>query len=197
MPKQVQSVPRNGPSQMRTNLELKHQFRFTSSSATATIITDITLLAACGVACNNASGTSARGIFQTVKLNKIEIWTPPASQGAAVTCSILWPSSNNSPSREITDTSVSVSTPAHVQSSPAPLSLSGFWQNGNAGSTLVTLTAPPGSIIDVWVSLVLADPSSAVTATLVGGTPGNISFCCLDSTTAATGIYTPVGLTIK
>lgn len=186
---------RQGPPQLKTNLELKHQFRFTSTSDAAQVISDINLLAAAGVSVDS-TGTNGSAIWQTVKVNKIEIWSPPPSQGANATCSVLFPATNNSQAREYTDTSVSVATPAHVQCSPPPRSLCGFWQVGE-GAHMFTLTAPPGSIIDVWLSLVLNDgtPPSSVTATLVGATFGDIVYCSLDSTTSAGSVYKPIGLT--
>lgn len=176
-------------------MELRHQFRFTSSNGAAKAITDQLLLTAAGVAANTA-GTTGTAIHQTVKVNQIEIWSPPASQGAAVTCSVLFPASINSPAREITDTTVSTAQPAHVVCSPPQKSLAGFWQEG-VGNTMFTLTAPAGSIIDIWLSLIIADgvQPTANTATLVGGTSGAIYYCSLDSSTAAGSVYKPVGLT--
>jgi len=187
-----------GPLQLKANLEMKHQFRFLSSSATATAISDATLLNECGVVANTA-GTTGYNIFKTVKVNRIELWSPPASQGSAVTCSVLFPSGNNAPSREYSDTSVSVSEPAHVVCSPPPQSLAGFWQNGVSGVSLFTLVAPAGTIIDVWVSLVLNDgtATSGNTATLVAGIVGVVYYCSLDSSTAAGSLYAPISLITK
>lgn len=192
--RQTKPPMRFGPSQLKTNVELRHQFRFTSSSATSTTITDNLLLTAAGVSVNTV-GTGGRAINQSVKVNQIEIWSPPASQGAAVTCSVLFPASNTSPAREFTDTSVSVSQPAHIVCSPPPQSLAAFWQAGTA-QNMFTLVAPPGSIIDVWLSLILVDgtPNNAITAVLVGAAFGSIYYCSLDSNTSAGSIYKPVGL---
>jgi len=187
-------VPPNGPRQLRTNLEHSHQFRFSSTSAALTTITDTTLLAACGVAATSAVAGSA--IRQTVRLQQIEIWTPPASQGANATCSVLWPAAQRSQAREVTDTTISTATPAHVRCGPPAESLAAFWVNGSAGTALCFLTAPPGSIIDVWVSMVDADGGATFgTATLVGATTGNVYYTSLDSTTKAGSIYQPIGLT--
>lgn len=180
------------PSQFFANPEVSRRYRFTSSSGTSTAITTSLLLNACGVAATAANTGSA--IFQSVKVRQIEIWTPPAAQGAAATCSVLWPAGNQSQPREVSDTTVSVASPAHVRTSPPPGSLAGFWTTSAA--TLFTLVAPPGSIIDVWVSLIMGDgTTSSGTATLVGATAGRIYYCALDSSTAAGSIYPPVSLT--
>jgi len=196
------STPRNivpnGPQQLRTNLEHTHQFRFTSSSGSLTNITDTTILNALGVCATTA--VVGHPIRQTLKVNQVEIWSPPAAQGSAVTCSVLWPQSQRSQAREVTDTSVSVATPAHVRTGPPLESLASFWTDGNSGSTFFSLVAPSGSIIDLWVSLVDGDgPADAVadTATLVGATVGSVYYCSLDSSTLAGSIYQPVGLTAK
>jgi len=192
------SGQRLGPSQLKTNLEIKHQYRFTSTAATSTSITDTLLLSAAGVVASTA--VLGKSIFQAVKINQIEIFTPPASQGASATCSILFPPSaaaNYAMPREITDTTVSVSEPAHVLTSPPPNSAASFW-NGPSGANLFTLVAPTGSIIDVWLSLVLADGPADYnlpTATLVGASVGATYFCSLDSSTKAGSIYQAVGLT--
>jgi hypothetical protein len=182
-----------GPAQMRANVELRHQFRFTSTSAAATAISDVRLLTAAGVMATFS--VVGHNINASVKVNKIEIWAPPASQGSAVTCSVLFPVGNTSPAREFSDTSVSTSIPAHCQCSPPPLSLAAFWQAGT-GSQMFTLVAPPGSIIDVWLSLIIldGDEGNAVTATLVGATVGSVYYTSLDSGTSAGSIYKPVSL---
>jgi hypothetical protein len=192
----MQGRARNGPVQLRTNIEHSHQFRFTSTSAALTAITDYTLLAACGVSAATAvSGAPIRG---SVRVSRIELWTPPASQGASVTCSVLFPATARSQAREVTDTSVSVATPAHVVCGPPAESLCSFWSDGNAGVTFFSLSAPPGSIIDVWVSMVDRDGSADITgypATLVGATIGAVYYTSLDSETSAGSLYKPVGLT--
>lgn len=194
VPRAMRPVP-NGPRQLKTNLEHSHQFRFVSTAATTTSITDQTLLFACGVSALTA--VLGENIRNTVKVNQIEIWTPPASQGAAATCSVLFPASQRSQAREYTDTSVSVSTPAHVLCQPPRESLCSFWANGSANIPLFTLTAPVGSIIDVWIGMVDGDgEANPAAATLVGANPGSIYYCCLDSLVNATGIYKPVGLTV-
>jgi len=176
---------------MRANVETKHQFRFVSNSGTSSDITDQLIITAAGVMASTT--TVGNALSRSVKVNKIEIWSPPASQGAAATCSILFPSANNSPSREFSDTTVSVSSPAHVSCSPPPNSLAGFWQQG-VGVTMFTLVAPAGSIIDLWVSLVQHDGTGAGSATLVAATVGRVYYCSLDSATSAGSKYTPVSL---
>jgi hypothetical protein len=192
------SGPLEGPVQLKTNIEIKHQFRYVSSSGNTKAITDTLLMTAAGVSAQTA--VIGNSIYQSVRVNRIEIWSPPSSQGSAVTCSVLFPSTGTvaqSMAREITDTTVSVAKPAHIVCSPPKESLCAFWQSGSYGQTLFSLTAPAGSIIDLWLSLVLADGAVATpaqTATLVGATVGNMYYCSLDSSTSAGSVYKPVGL---
>jgi len=190
------SLRSNGPPQLRTNLEHSHQFRFISTSGTPTAISDLHLMLACGVSAS--STTVGHAIRGTVRVNQIEIWSPPSAQGAAVTCSVLFPASQRSSAREVTDTSVSVATPAHVRCGPPAESLCGFWTQGDGqAGTMFTLTAPVGSLIDVWIGMVDLDGDSAAigNATLVGATVGSVYYCALDSGILASAIYKPVGLT--
>lgn len=182
--------------QLKTNIELSHRYRYTSTAGTLTTITDSLLLTAAGVSARTS--TLGDAIFQSVKVVAVEIWTPPASQGAAATCSILWPSTNTSPAREVSDTTVSTAVPAHVRAQPPPNSLCGFWQEGTE-EPLFSLIAPPGSIIDVTLALIALDgdppTGTPLTATLVAANPGSMYYCSLDSNVAAGSIYKPVSLT--
>jgi len=132
----------------------------------------------------------------SVKLNRIAIWTPPASQGSAVTCSVEFNASGVGVTMEYSDTSVSVAQPAHVNCVPPPNSTAAFWQTpGVQNNQLMTLTAPIGSIIDVSVSLILFDDDQAAqTFAVATATLGNAYFLALDCANA-THIYTPVSLT--
>ncbi len=163
------------PIQFRANPELTRRYRFVSSSGTSTLIQSTTLAAACGVVATSA--TVGQSIVQALKVREVEIWAPPSSQGSAVTCSILWQGGSTSQPREVSDTSVSTAIPAHVKSGPPAGSLASFWTTAN--NSLFTLVAPSGSIIDVTVSLVLADGNASTigAAVLVGATTGRMYYC--------------------
>lgn len=171
---------------------MSHRFRFTSTSATATAITPTSLLGACG-----AMGTVVNAFVTTiadaVRVNLIEIWSPPASQGAAATCSVDFLGFGNSPNVEVSDTTVSVANPAHILTSPPAQSLASFWQVGGA-TTLFTITAPVGSIIDVHLSFILDDGGEVGQAIAVAtSVVQTLYYLSLDP--VATHRYTPVSLT--
>lgn len=167
-------------------------YRFVSTSGTITSVSPSDLMTASGTICTVAN-TTCTSMFGTVKVNRIEIWTPPASQGASATCSCEFFGTSNTPSREFSDTSISVATPAHLVAVPPPQSLASFWQ-GASGTALFKLTAPVGSIIDVWLSLIMNDDEvTIVTRAVSTATLGSIYYLGLDST--ATTRYVPVSLT--
>lgn len=182
---------KNTPPQIKSNVELRHRYRFTSTSGTATSIIPNSILCAAGTICT-IGNTSVTSIFGAVKLNRIEIWSPPATQGSTVTCSVDFVGNANSPNREYSDTSISVATPAHVNCSPPPQSLASFWQTGS--TALCTITAPTGSIIDVVLSLILQDDDITVaTSGVATGVLGTVYYLSLDSN--STHRYVPVSLT--
>jgi len=139
-----------------------------------------------------ATNTTVTAFNASVKVMKVEILTPPASQGANATCSVEWAGSVNSPDREFSDTSVSTATPAHVSTTPPAQSLASFWQTASTG-TLFLITAPTGSIIDIVLSLINADGATTATSTVATAVIGTVYYMSLDPN--ATHRFTPVSLT--
>jgi hypothetical protein len=74
------------------------------------------------------------------------------------------------------------------------MSLASFWQGAGA-TTLCTITAPPGTIIDVHMSLILSDDDGVATAqsSVSTGTLSNYYYLSLDPN--ATHRFPPVSLT--
>jgi len=182
----------NRPPQFSSNIRVRHTFRFTGSMA-GVALTGANLLLACGVVAGVANGT-AWAIFHSLRIRRLKIWSPPASQGTVNTCSIEWLGTQQSPSIEFSDTTNSVSTPACVQSSPPLSSNAAFWQTPTLGSTtLAVLTAPAGSVVDVEVDLILADEAAASFNTnLTASTAGELYYLALDG--RASNLMVPVSL---
>jgi hypothetical protein len=183
---------RNGPKQFKSNVELRHTYRYVSTNATSTALTPTSLLCSAGTMCTVANTTSV-SFYGSVKINQIEMWCPPASQGSSATCSVDWVGFGSSPSREFSDTTVSVATPAYVRCSPPPMSLASFWQTAGSG-TLCSIVAPVGTIIDVSLALILQDEDAAAAfSAITAGIAGQVYYLSLDSN--VTHRYTPVSLT--
>lgn len=185
---------RNGgalkPPQLRSNIIVKHRYRFVSTSATTTAITSTNLRGICGALCAVAN-TTLYMIADSFKLHSVEVWTPPASQGAAATCSVEWTGGSFGPAVEVSDTTCSVSEPAHIKTAPPQGSEPSFWSNA-LGSLVMNLTCPVGSIIDVVASHVLADDATAgATYGVAAAVLGAMYYPPLDGTTDK---YLPVSL---
>jgi hypothetical protein len=194
-----QKTNANKPPQIQSNVRVSHKYRFTSTSATPTIIHVGDLLGAAGtigIVLNSLVATIANG----VQLKSVEVWTPPASQGASATCSVSWEGALNAISSEVSDTTMSVATPAHIRAIPPANSQAKFWQNISSISTaLFTLIAPPGSVIDVVMNLVLNDDddptASFFSPTVATAQLGRMYYLALDTAQTGTHIYPPVSLT--
>jgi hypothetical protein len=155
------------------------------------------LFGAAGTVCTVANSVVV-SFYGSIRLNHLEIWSPSIS-GAFTTCSCEWTSSNllSTNTNEISDTSVSITTPAHISTKPPSKSLASFWQSSsNATAQLCTLNATTGSIIEVSISMILYDDESTATqyGTVVStGTLGKVYYLSLDNPTANNLI--PVSLT--
>jgi len=182
--------------QLRSNIVLSHKYRFLSSSGTTTNVTSFSLGCAAGGVCTVAN-TTLTSFIGSLRVNQIEMWSPPAAQGSASTCSVEWNNTSdaNNSALEISDTSVSTAVPAHIRCGPPRGSLASFWFNPNANKALFALTAPPGTIIDVSVSLILYDDDYAnpFVSSIAAGVLGNTYYLSLDPN--ATHRFTPVSLT--
>jgi len=182
-----------GPPQFNANPEVTRRFRFVATGAYSGSVTDVLLLTVCGNVAHSAAATYP--IAQAVKLNAIEIFTPVAAQGTSVTVSVEWPASGQNMPREVSDTSISVTQGAHIYTVPPRQSLAAFWNTGS-GSNLFSAVIPSGSIIDVWLSFVLADGDAGAggSLTLAGATAGFMYYGALDNQTSAAAVLAPVSL---
>lgn len=183
----------SSPPKLLSNITNTHVFRFISTGAFAGNITDSLLFGVVGAV--SATATAAYSVAQNVKLESVEIWAPPATQGSLVTVSLTWPNSGQNPAIESTDTTGSVSRMAHIYAKPPKMSLSGFWTAGT-GNTVFTLNIPTASIIDVKLRWVQGDSAAAATHQLVtvGATVGALTYGYLDSLTDAGALLKPTGL---
>jgi hypothetical protein len=182
----------NKPPQFKSNIITRHRYRFVSSNGTRTGITPTSILCSAGTICQvvNAAVTAWN---QSCRINSISMWAPPASQGSTSTCSVEWVGiSNQSNNVEVSDTTNSVTTPAHIRTQPPPKSLASFWQQPSS-TVLANIVAPPGTIIDVDLSLVAQDDNSNIASTLVASAVlSNVYYLSLDPN--ATHYYTPISL---
>jgi hypothetical protein len=186
-------IVRANPPQLSSNVIVNHTFRFLSTTANPKAITANTLLGVCG-GIGVVANSTIETIASSVKLNSITIWSPPVSQGAVATCSIEWAGNAFAPDKEVSDSTISVATPARIFSRPPHMSTASFWQTSST-TTLATLIAPVGSIIDANISFVMADGNSTG-LTITGFASvilGQQYYLYLDGN--ASHLYQPVSMT--
>lgn len=178
--------------QISSNVMKSHVFRFVATSAFSGNITQTQIGGASGTIATVTNSTVAY-INETFKVRRLRIWTPPASQGAAATCSINWIGGSFAPNKEISDTSVSVAVPAHVDSRPPPNSSGAFWQNMAGSTAIFTLVCPAGSIIDLHIDYIEGDDEGVNSAAVAAAVLGHTYYLALDG--PASNLLVPVSLT--
>jgi len=193
--KRKMAVVHKQPPQLKTNVELHHTYRFRANSSFSGQITTSQIVGSLGAVCSVAN-TTVVALGASFKITRIEMWAPPASQGTDVTVSCEWVSFGNTVTREVSDTSMSTSIPAHISAKPPRNSLVSFWQLSNAGTGFFNLVAPVGTVIDLSVSWIMQDQDLAtLSITIAAGTLGKVYYLPLDHPTAGgTGVLQPVSL---
>ncbi len=175
--------------------------RYTTSAGNTQLGVGIKpLLFGLGGMCTTAgTGGTLTSLCQCFRLRRVQIWSVPPSAGATATVEINWFPSGSAdlvPAYELSNTSMSISVPAHVSSTPPRNTLASFWQNPTTASSglLFVLTAPADSIVEVDLDFILSDNEQSVvqysTASTV--TLGKVYYVCLDG---GSGTIVPVNLT--
>jgi len=180
-----------GPGQLKTNIMKRHKFRFLATSLFSGVLTSSQILGTAGGVCTVANTSLALKNY-SMKVDQIEIWTPPSAQGSGATCSVEWIGSNNSPNEEVSDTTVSVSKPAHLRSRPPARAIAGFWFVAATNTSVMTIVAPAGSIIDLTLSLIEFDGETPVLRTVATGVLSQVYYLALDHGTS--DLLVPVSL---
>lgn len=181
---------RTQPPQIESVVSVTRTFRFRSTAGTASTISALNLCQAFG-GIGTVTNTTIATLASAVKLHRISIWTPPASQGAVATCSVKWISATGGFTSELSDTSMSTAIPAHVSGRPPAGSRPSF-QVASTSDPMFEIVAPTGSVIDVHATWMIRDQSNtsdtyaAATVTL-----GQIYWLPLDGTA---DLYLPVSL---
>jgi hypothetical protein len=190
---QIAKSIREKPGQFKANVELNHAFRFYSTNGGLIAVTPTSILGAAGTMCT-VGNTTVVTYANSFRINRIRIWGGAQVPATTVptTVAVDWTGLGNSPSREVSDTTVSNAFPAFIDTSPPPNSLAAFWQTASS-TTIFTLKCPVQSVVEVHLTLILADgnPDSEGTAiTVATGTQGSTYWLALDST----HIYPPISL---
>jgi hypothetical protein len=144
----------------------------------------------------NVSGSTTNyRIINAIRVNRVDMYVAGPAPPGSNTVQLEWVSTYG-PSKLISDTSVSSAQVAMIRSKPPPQSLASFWslRQANESDTLMFLTCPASTIVDVSVNIVLADDSVAVSvSTSSTGTIGVLYATYLDGPRGS-AIFTPISL---
>ncbi len=181
---------RNPPS-LNSTITVKHVFRFQATAALSGLtVSQTSLLNLLNVA--TAATTSTR-LFSALRIDKVRIWGPMASDLVPVTVSIEYPivaqAFSNAP-KLFSDTSMGSGIAAYVEAKPPAGSLASAWLSGIGGLTLIQLNGPDNSVVDLHVTMVLQNGETPVAGnTLSGATAGEVTAGRLDG---SGGLLVPV-----
>lgn len=179
------------PGPLSATVQVDKVIRFKAATAMSAAVVAITDLL--DLFCVATSATAAYQLPSAVKLRRIEMWAPPASDSSSVVLSIedvVSASGVGGPSRIKEDVSMGATRPAHVTWKPAPGSTQSMWGSTVVSGALVEITGPAGTVIDVHLSWVLQDGESPLTVSgvVAGATVGRVYIRSLNSTTSLTQI---------
>jgi hypothetical protein len=175
------------PPQFTPSFVLKKRLRF---KAVAAATTTLTARDFGDLWCVAATTTSAYRLASHVRVKKIEMWGPMASDLVPVTISCDWTGSTTAgvygKSNRVSDTSLGSSEPAHLVTRPPPASQIAQWVSSGTTPSVCILSYPINTIIDVTYELVVYDDgtTAAVTGAVAGATVGANYIRSLDSTSA-------------
>jgi hypothetical protein len=176
------------PPVLRGNVEGTHTFRFKQiADASSTInlyVDDLAFMMSVA-----STSTTVRTLWESIKLNKISIWTPSRQYSGTLQdpreTSLTW-LGEYTPRAEVFGTVNQQTGICHISAKPPGNSGSGKWQKtsqGAAGELLCKLTIPDQSIVDITVSFVFDD--DAVGTLGISGynnlVIGNLYYGCADS----------------
>ncbi len=139
--------------------------------------------------------TNQNRIFTAVKLRRVDVWSGvPALGTAPQTVTVEW-KGNQAPSTIHSDTGSGV-IPAHISTVPPMDSSDRWWSisGSNESEVLFVVGGGVGTVVDVLVTVRLADDEAAVAAengTAAGATVGRVYFNYLDG--FASKLFAPLG----
>jgi hypothetical protein len=170
------------PPAIRSNMQVRHKYRFQCNAQGSYPISSADILGACGGICTVSNSTIV-GFFASFRIRRIEAWafasTTPTLLPATI--SINW---NGTPdfvsNQEISDTSFSSDYPAYVSCRPPRNTNAAFWQT-TSSENMFNITIPDNSIVDLELDLVVSDQQDVATFTgLTTATLGAQYYLALD-----------------
>ncbi len=147
--------------------------------------------------CVATGANVAYRICDSVRLKELEMWCANSSGSSSNTVQAEFSALggySGSSGLTFNDTALGLSDIAHVRAKPPVGSLASFWLGNSSNSTLVTVTGPQGTVIDVVLDISIMDTESAVvvTGTVSGATTGKM-YCRPLPNSGGTAVAFPVG----
>lgn len=171
-----------------STLVVTKKLRFRATAGTAVGVPDAITYKECGdTVVMYVSANLAYQLFNVVRIVKVEIWSPAISASGTVTyptAGIEFPgltAGHVGDNRRVSDTSISMTSPAHVKLSPDPRSQASQWQSTANTSIAFALNYGAGAVVDVVLQFRLTDELRVSgLATSNTGTVGQIYYVALD-----------------
>lgn len=181
------------PPQFIPTFIVKKKLRFKATAAATLASPTVLNISSFGdLWCSAATSTSAYQLASHVRLRKIEMWGPMASDLVPVTVQVDWTGSAflgfMGRSNRVSDTSMGSMAPAHVVAVPPPQAQISQWAIASNLSEVCRLVYPTNTVIDVTYELVVRDDGSSntVQSAVAGAAVGANYVRSLDSATGAT-----------
>jgi len=182
------------PPQIKSNIIFSHRYRYVATGAAIAVnITGASLMLAAGCV-GSVVNTTVVSLYTSVRLKRIEIWSPPPLAGAS-SCTVQYLTTDGvGAAVEHSDTSVSPAYPAHLVSRPPSRDLSSFWQSpATTNNNMFAISCAAGSLIDVDLELILNDGNSILALAVAAAAVGQIYYLALDRAVPSNNLI-PVAL---
>jgi len=149
----------------------KHRLQFQASAGSG--LTDITIQCLADLLMVATGATSGVGMISNFKLRRIRMWGPPAATLVPVTVFCDWIGASTAglfgKSNRITDTSMTASKAAYIDTKPPADSQIAQWLSSSASAlALCRLAFPLNAIVEITWDFVVRDDTSQLT---VGASP--------------------------
>jgi hypothetical protein len=162
------------PPPFNPRLRPSQRFRYAATAAQNVNLNSVRLSAMVGAVATTSS--TAALICDFVRIKKVEVRAPVASDGTSASVSLTWRAGPNQLPSEITDSTLSTARNAFVSTKPPKDSLASFWSSVVSATALLDIECPTGSIIDVIIEYQLCDGTTANQVASSGLTVGKLYF---------------------
>jgi hypothetical protein len=184
------------PSPVSGNSDTAVTLRFACSAAqNATGITVGDILAALGSVVT-VSAVTARSVFTSFKLKRIQIWSPATLAGETIS-EVLWATKGNNVRDDVKVNSTvgTANAGAYVARPPAKSFSSMWWDSSDLTAQIFEIVCPTGSIVDLTLigSLANSIAQPGTFAIASAGAIGQYFNAALDQFSAGTHTMVPQG----